>query len=143
MLDDAAAAGAQRAEAVGVVDHQPGALALGRGGQRRQVGEVAVHAEHPVGDHQGVALGLVQALGQAVGVVVQVARETRAGKQPGIQQRGVVEAVFEHRVALPDQRGDGGQVGHVAGGEQQRARPSGEVGERFFQFVVRTAVADH
>ncbi|MCY1371862.1 hypothetical protein D9M69_590300 [compost metagenome] len=72
---------------------------------------------------------------------MQVARETRAGKQPGIQQGSVVEAVLQHRVALAHQRGDGAQVGHVAGGEQQRTRAAGEFGQRQLQLMVRTAVA--
>ncbi|MNN22042.1 hypothetical protein D3C81_1353850 [compost metagenome] len=85
VFDDAAAIGAQRAEAMGVIDHHPGALPLGGGADCRQVGEVAIHAEHTVGHDQGVAFGLVQTRGEAGRIVVQVAREARAGKQPGIQ----------------------------------------------------------
>src|SRR5690606_4799957 len=35
------------------------------------------------------------------------------------------------------------QVGHVAGGKQQRAWAPGELGQRLLQLVVRGAVADH
>ena len=80
MLDNPAPIGAQRAEAVRVIHHQPGALGPGFTGQCRQVGEVAVHAEHAIGDHQGIAGGFLQALGQAGGVVVEVAIETRPGQ---------------------------------------------------------------
>ncbi|MNP00926.1 hypothetical protein D3C76_927250 [compost metagenome] len=128
---------------MGVIDHHPGALCLRSGADGRQVGEIAIHAEHTVGHHQGIAFGLVQTRGEAGRIVVQIAREARAGKQPGIQQRGVVEAVFQYGVALADQRGDRADIGHVAGGEQQRTRAAGELGEGQLQLVVRTAMAIH
>ena len=99
---------------MGIVDHHPGAMSLRLGAERRQVGEIAVHAEHAIGDH-GVAAGLFQPLGEAARVVMQITREARAAEQPGIEQRGVVEPILQHRVALPDQRGYCGQVGHVPG----------------------------
>ncbi|MNN58801.1 hypothetical protein D3C81_1738690 [compost metagenome] len=55
----------------------------------------------------------------------------------------MVEAVLQHRIALPHQRRQGTEVGHVAGGKQQRARPAGEFGQRLLHFMVRGAVADH
>ncbi|MNT66076.1 hypothetical protein D3C72_2041120 [compost metagenome] len=51
MFDDPPAVTAQGAQAMGIIDHQPGVAGLGCGGQRRQVGKVAIHAEHPIGDH--------------------------------------------------------------------------------------------
>ncbi|MNL21794.1 hypothetical protein D3C87_1431000 [compost metagenome] len=143
MLDDAATLGTQRTETVGVVDHQPSAFGFGFPSQRRQVGEVAVHAEHTISDHQGIAGGFFKTFGQTRGVVVQVATEARTGQQPCIQQRGVIEPVFKHRVALPHQRGDGTEVGHVTGGEQQCARASGEIGQGFFQCMMRAGMADN
>ncbi|MCY1466440.1 hypothetical protein D9M71_847470 [compost metagenome] len=65
---------------MGIVDHQPGAFGLGFSGQRWQIGDIAVHAEHAVGDDQRIAGGFFQALGQAHRVVVQVAIEPRAGQ---------------------------------------------------------------
>ena len=73
---------------------------------------------------------------------MQIAVEARAAEQTGIQQRGVIETVFEHRIALPDQGGDRPQIGHVAIAEQQRTRAPGELGQGFFQGVMRAAVAD-
>ena len=143
MLDDAAAVGAQRAEAMGVIHHQPGPFGPGFTGQRGQVGKVAVHAEHTVGDHQGIAGGFLQALGQAARVVMQVAVETRTGQQAGIQQGRVVKPVFQYRIALPHQRRDRAEVGHVAGGEQQGTRATGQVSQSFFQLMVRCGVAHH
>ncbi|MCY1537537.1 hypothetical protein D9M68_730340 [compost metagenome] len=143
MFDYAAAIGPQGSETVGVVHHHPGTFGLCGGADGRQVGEVAIHAEHAVGDHQGIALGLFQAAGEACRIVVQVARKARTGQQAGIQQGRMVEAVFQHRVALAQQRGHRTQVGHVAGREQQRARTAGELGQRQLQLMVRAAVADH
>ncbi|MOA68415.1 hypothetical protein D3C78_1960310 [compost metagenome] len=70
---------------MGIVDHQPGATRPRHCGQGRQIGAVAVHAEHAIGDHQGVAGGLGQAAGQALRVVVQVAAEPRAAEQPAVE----------------------------------------------------------
>ncbi len=74
---------------------------------------------------------------------MQIAGKTRAAEQAGIKQRSMIEAIFQHRIALPDQRGDRAEVGHVAIGEQQRAGPPGELGEGFFEGVMGRAVADH
>ncbi|MNP04591.1 hypothetical protein D3C76_965100 [compost metagenome] len=142
MLDAAATLGPQGTETVRVIDHQPCTLGPGFPGQRWQIGNVAVHAEHAVGDDQRIAGGFFQALGQAHRVVVQVAIEPRAGQQPRVEQRRMIEPVFEHRIALPHQRRDRTEVGHVAGGEQQGTRATGEVGQGFFQGVMRGAVAD-
>ncbi|MNT36762.1 hypothetical protein D3C72_1728670 [compost metagenome] len=54
----------------------------------------------------------------------------------------MIEPVFEHRITLPHQRRDCAEVGHVAGGEQQRPRATGQVGQRFFQGMVRGTMAD-
>jgi hypothetical protein len=142
VFDDAATVGTQRSKTVGIVDHQPGAFGLGFSGQRRQVGDITVHAEHAVGDDQCIAGGFFQAFGQAHRVVVQITIEPRAGQQPRVEQRRMIEPVFEHRITLPHQRRDRAEVGHVAGGEQQRARATGQVGQRLFQGMVRGAMAD-
>ena len=55
---------------MGVIDHHPGVFLLGCGAQRRQVSQVTVHAEHAVGDHQGIAGGFFHAAGQARRIVV-------------------------------------------------------------------------
>ncbi|MCY1177630.1 hypothetical protein D9M73_179460 [compost metagenome] len=101
VFDDAATVGTQRSKTMGIVDHQPGAFGLGFSGQRRQVGKITVHAEHAVGDHQCIAGGFFQALGQARRVVVQITIESRAGQQPRVEQRRMIEPVFEHRITLP------------------------------------------
>jgi len=127
---------------VGIVYHQPGTLGPGFTGQSGEVGQIAVHAEYAIGDHQRTAAGFFQTLGKATCIVMQVAVEARPAQQTGIQQGGMVEAVFQHRIALPDQRGDGTHVGHVSVTEQQRTRATGELGQGLLQCVVRGAVTD-
>ena len=55
----------------------------------------------------------------------------------------MVEAVLQYRVALPHQRGDGAQIGHITGGEQQCARAAGKFSQCLFNLMVRSAVANH
>ncbi|PAV72666.1 hypothetical protein WR25_10326 [Diploscapter pachys] len=55
MLDQAAAVDAQGTKAMGIVDHQPSVAAAGGIGQGRKVGAIAIHTEHAVGNHQGIA----------------------------------------------------------------------------------------
>ena len=128
---------------MGVIHQQPGVFFLGRSAERWQVGQIAVHAEHTIGNHQGVAAGLVQPTGEARRIVVQITGEPRAAEQAGIQQGSVIDPVFQHCIATPDQRCDGGQVGHITGGKQQGARAAGELGQRLFQLMVRAAVTYH
>ncbi|MNI42459.1 hypothetical protein D3C73_967560 [compost metagenome] len=142
-FDDSAALCTQGTQAVSVVDHQPGTTRTRDFGQCRQVGQVTVHAEHTVGDHQGIAAGLAQAVGQADCIVVQVTVEAGTTEQTAIEQRSMVEAVLQHRIALPHQRRDGPEVGHVAGRKQQGTRATGQFGQRLFDLMMRRAVADH
>ena len=140
VLDDAAPLITQATKAMGVINHDPGPGTARRGAHSRQVSQIAIHAEHAVGNHQRIALSLAQPTAQAVCVVVQVARETRTGKQPCIKQRGVIKAVLQDGVALPHQRGHCSHIGHVAARQQQRARPASELGQRLFQLMVGAAV---
>lgn len=94
MFGNPAAIGAQRTKTVGIVYHQPGTLGPGFTGQSGEVGQIAVHAEYAIGDHQRTAAGFFQTLGKATCIVMQVAVEARPAQQTGIQQGGMVEAVF-------------------------------------------------
>ncbi len=53
VVHDAAPALAQHALAVGVIDHQDGLIILADGVDLVQRGDIAIHAEDPVGDHHG------------------------------------------------------------------------------------------
>jgi hypothetical protein len=117
---------AEDAEAVRVVDDQPGIVALGQREDQRQRGEVAVHAEHGVGDdHLAGSIAGGQLPFQRGDIVVRIALDigpVGLGQLHGVDQRGVVQLVGEHRVAAAGQGRRDGEVGQVAGGEGQGAR---------------------
>jgi hypothetical protein len=72
---------------------------------------------------------------------VRVTLQFGAAELGAIEQAGVVELVLHAHVAARQQRLQRAEIGHVAGGEQQRALAPGPGGQRFFQFRVRGAVA--
>ena len=72
---------------------------------------------------------------------VAVAVEAHMRAVAGVDQRGMVEPVLEHGVTAAEQRRADTEVGHVAGGEQQRALAAGERGQFLLECVVRFAVA--
>jgi hypothetical protein len=125
-----------------VVDHQPGVKALGQRQQAGQGSEVAVHAEHGIGEDQLApgGAGGEQALERRQ-IGVRVALAVGARELHGVDQRSVVEAVGEDGVVAPDQRRNDAKVGQVAGGEEQGARKAGEFGELLLQRGVRSEVA--
>ncbi len=140
-----AAAAAQHAEAVRVVDDEPRVVPLGELEQARERRDVAVHAEHGVGgdDLARRAAGR-EARRERVGVGVRVADELRAREQRAVVQARVVEAVPEHRVAAAAERREDREVREVAGREGQRARAFArrdERGQLLLQRRVRRHVA--
>ena len=130
MRERSAPAFAEHAEAVRVVDHQPGVVPLAQREQLRQRRDVAVHAEHRVGCHQLAAARRSSRAcerarrGRGVDNPHLGARQARA-----VDEAGVVELVGEHRVAAARQRGDEAEVREVARAEVQRARQAHERGE--------------
>ena len=128
-----------------VVEQQPGVVALA---QRQQFGhrrDIAVHAEHRVGDHQLAARRSWPRAGAPARPDRRcaIALELGARQQRRIVERGMVELVGKHRIAAPDQRGDDAEVGHVAGGKQQRARQAARIrASAVFERVMRRAVAE-
>ena len=142
MRESAAALRPQHPEAVRIVQQQQRVVALAQGQQPGNVGDVAVHAEHRVADHQlAPRRTLRQRGGQRGQVTVRIAVDARA-RQPGaVDQARMVERVGEQRVAFADQRRDDADVGGVAGVEVQRARQLGEAGQFLFERLVRRAVA--
>ena len=74
-------------------------------------------------------------------VAMAVAAQAGAGEARPVDEGGVVEAVFEDGVAAPGEGAHHPQVGHVAGGEEQRPRLPHEFGQGRFQTLVVTGVA--
>ncbi len=125
-----------------IVEHEPGVVRPAHGHKLRERCDVTVHAEHAVARHQRPA-GFPETSFQGGGVAVRISRKPGAARQARVDQRGVIQPVLEHAVAAPDKRADHGEVGHVAGGEEQRARPAGELRQRFLEEPVLAAMAAH
>ena len=132
-FERAASGGAQDAEAVRIVDHEPRVMRLAHGSELGQGRDIAVHAEHAVGcDHRprtgsrptssdsharsldALTIGL-EAFFQSGRVAMGITREARATCEPRVEQRGVVQPVLENTVAAAGERPDHREVGHVAG----------------------------
>ncbi len=114
---------AQHAEAVRVVDEEPGVVRFGELEQPRQRGQVAIHAEYRVGaDELPPRAAGREPRGKVADVGVRIADEFGARQERRVVQTRVVEPVAEHRVLAAGQRGDDAQVRHVTGREQERAR---------------------
>ncbi|MNT26503.1 hypothetical protein D3C72_1620790 [compost metagenome] len=132
---------AQHAEAVGVIDNDPGVMALGQFQQLAQRRDIAVHAEHAVGHDQLALAGAGrQQRFQRGGVAMRVALHVGAREPRPIDQRGMVERLAEQRGARGAQRGQHRHVGHVAGAEIQRARMRDMRGEPARQFRFQLGV---
>ena len=101
-MRERAAAFAQHAEAVRIVDDEPRVVRSASSSSPRQRREVAVHAEHRVG-----AISFRRALlareprSQRGDVAVRVANEFGARQQRRVVEAGVIEPVGEHGVAAP------------------------------------------
>ena len=135
----AAAALAQHAQAVGVVHHDAGAVLPGQGADLRQLGDVAAHGEHAVGDdqHAVLAVDLLQDALQLRHVVVAVAQHlTVAHLAPGVDA-GVVLLVADHIVVAVHQGGDDAHVGLEAGAEGDNAVLPQELGQLRLQLQMQ------
>ena len=120
---EAAAAVAQHAEAVRVVDDEPRVVRVRELEQARERRDVAVHAEHRVGRDDLAPRGRGrEARRERVGVAVRVADELRARQQRAVVQARVVQPVAEHGVAAAGERRQDREVREIARRERQRAR---------------------
>ena len=134
---------AQHPEAVRVVDHDPGAVLLGQSADRRQVGQVAFHAEDAVDHDQDPALAgdRLQEPFQVDHVVVLVLEGLGKGQTGAVKDAGVVLAVADDEVALARQRRDDAQVGLEPGAEDQGGLAPHEAGQPLFEFHVEIQIA--
>ena len=120
LRDGTAAAVAEYAEAVCVVDHQCRAVRAARLVQLAQRGQVTVHREHRVRHHE-CAFGAAGLEGVRDGrhVAVFHHRDVGAGQAAAVDQRRVQVGVGHDRGALAGQRGDRAHVRHEARREHQ------------------------
>ena len=119
----------QYAFAMRIVDHCQDVVPGGYLIDLVQRGDIAIHAEHAVGDHHASAvLGEVLAdLGVEIGgVTVFIDDDLGAGESRSVDDAGVVEPVGKDHILFsggsvaPDQRWDRGLVGAEAALYQQR-----------------------
>ena len=116
----AAAAAANDADAVRVVAHQPGIVRLGQGlhlGQRRQI---AVHAEHAIGQDQapaGAGGKFTQQLVEMIEIVVAEKVSLGAGELGARQQARMAQLVGEDHIAHPHQARHDAEIGEVTAAE--------------------------
>ena len=122
MFGQAAAGGTEDPRAMGVVDHQNRLVTVAKFAQSRQIGAVAVHGKNRVGDDQSapVTAGPFQQAPQFAQVAVRVGANRRATGPGRVDQRSMVEFVHHDQVVRSGQGGECGEVGHVAGWQQQR-----------------------
>ncbi len=138
VLGRAAAVRAEDADAVGVVDEDPGPVLPGQRDDARQVGDVALHAEDAVDDDELAGPGIErgeQPL-EVLHVVVAVLVDGRERQAAGVDDAGVDHAVDEDVVALPGDRGDDAEVGLVARAEGQGGLAVQELGQPLLELLV-------
>ena len=148
VLQHATAVRAQHAETMGVIDHQPGTVRLAQREQFAHGGNVAIHAEDAVGDHDAHArrAGL-ECTRQRLRVGVRVNAHLHAREPCAVDDGRVVEGIgkdFGARGVDGAQTGQHGQVGHIARAQVERAGLNQvrgkEAGQPVLERVVRGAV---
>jgi hypothetical protein len=132
-----AAPGTERADAVGLVDHQPQPVPRGHLDHLQQRGDVAVDREHAVGRDQCAApVGLPDAPREVLDVAMVVGEQLGSRQATPVEDRRVAELVAEHDVAWPGQRRDHTRVGQEARSEQQGGLAVREFGEALLEPAV-------
>ncbi len=133
----APAPGPETAGGVGLIDHQPAAMAPRQGRQLPQRRDVPVHGEDAVGDDQCTpARRAAHSPFEVVGVTMPVDEGLGAGEAAAVDDAGVVELVGEDDLTAARQRGDRAGVGQVAGAEEQRGLRALELGQPSLQLRV-------
>ena len=131
----AAAALADDAEAVRVVDHDACAVFLRQRADLGQVGNIAAHGEHAVG-HDEAAGGvghLLQFLFQIRHVVMLVAKHLAVGELAAVIEAGMVLTVHDDIVMQADNGADDAEIGL----EARREGHDGVLAQKFCQLVLQ------
>ena len=114
VIDRAAARRPEHAAGMGVVDHHDAAEFVGDVAESGQRAEVAVHAEHAVGDEQRAPMRAAAARrisSRGVDVAVRKHLDRRATETRAVDDAGVIQFVGDDRVLAAEHRGDGAGVG--------------------------------
>ena len=134
----ATAALAQNAQPVGVVHHDPGPILLGQSADLRQLGDVAAHGEHAVGDDQRAVLlrHTLQHLLQLGHVAVAVAQHLAVAQLAAGVDGRVVLPVADHIVVPVHQGADNAHIGLKPGAEGDDAGLAQKLPQRCLQLQV-------
>ena len=129
---------ADEAGGVRVVHEHHGVVLLGQRDDLVQLGEVAVHGEHAVGDDHAEALVLVllQLLLQVPHVGVLVGVLHRLAQPHAVHDGGVDQPVGDHHVLVVQAGLEHAGVGVHAGGEEQRVLGAEELRQLVLEFAV-------
>ncbi len=147
-MGQAAPAGAQQAQGMGLIDQQQGRMALAKGRQRRQIGAAALHAEQALAEHHQAPLaGGGPDLGQVplqIGqVVVGEAAQLGAGGLHPHQQGVVDQPVGEHQAMAIGQGRYRSDVGLEAAGKEQHPLAPQPGGQPRLELPVHRPAAAH
>ena len=130
VVDRTATVPAEHARCMRVVDEDRRAVLLGRLDDRRQRGDVAVHAEDAVGHDEDQPIGQTRSLAallarfpedlaERLGVAVRIDLAGRLREAHPIDDRGVVQGVGDDEVLLAGDRRDDAGVGRESALERQ------------------------
>ena len=108
VIDGAAAVLSEHAARVGVVHHHDAPYSSASGAEIRQRAQVAVHAEHAVGDEQLALPGrqLAEDLARGVGVAMREHLDGRAAQATAVDDARVVQLVRDDDVLFREDRRD-------------------------------------
>ena len=145
MAGGAASALTNDAQGVGVVHHGAGAVLLGQPHDLRQVGDVAAHGEHTVGDDQdaGSLRHLLELPLQIGHVVVLIAQHLAEAELAAVINAGMVFPVADDVVVAAHQGGDDAQIGQKARRKGHHTVLAQEFGELLFQLQMKLQRAVH
>ena len=124
-----------------IVRQQPHIVFRSQPAKLRERCDIAIHAEHSIRRDQPGSVRRNEHIRQTRRIDVRVAAHFGAREARGVDQRCMIEAIFEDHVVTIGQRADHPEIRHVTGGKQQRAFGAGKVRQFFFEGVMRATVA--
>ncbi len=134
----------QYTEAMGIVDQQQCVVALTQFQQLRHRRDVAVHAEHGIGEHELAPRGgCPQQPIEQGHIVVRIDMDGGAREPRTIDQAGVVQHIRKNCVAASHERWHNADVGQVTGAEVQRPRQADEISQFALKRLMRRTVPVH
>ena len=146
----AAALRADEAGGVAIIDHHQRIMGIGELADIRQLGEIAIHGEHAIGDDDDAAgagtARLLQLLFEIVHVAIGEAVALGLGQADAVDDRGMVQGIGNDGILLAEQRLEHRAIGIETGGEEDGVIHAEIVGDAALQRLVnvrRTANETH